>query len=115
MINVFEAVAKTGRLVILPSFNLIKKFQLTVQQNYVRNIGHVIWFHQAWSSLVGGDKGSFLPNRQMNLNIVCQELSIFFDIYLMQQLNTWDDMSLHLLLLKSSKLELLVKQSFWEK
>ena len=29
-----------------------------------------------WSSLVLGDEGSYLPNRQINLDIVHEELSI---------------------------------------
>ena len=61
-----------------------------------------------WSSLVEGGEGSYLPNCQTTLVIVFDALFLLFCIFT----NTTADMSLHLLLLKSSMLYLYFNETF---
>ena len=56
----------------------------------------------AWSSLVEGGEGLYLPNCQMTLVIALDALSLLFCIFLNTTSYTWAEMSLHLLLLKNS-------------
>ena len=48
-----------------------------------------------------GDEGSYLPNCPTNLDIVLHTLSPLFWHFINQQLITWADKNLHLVLLKS--------------
>ena len=61
-----------------------------------------ICFEQGEQLLTGYEV--YLPNCKTNLALVLHELSLLFWHFRTQQLTTWADMRLHLLLLKSSKL-----------
>ena len=50
----------------------------------------------AWSSLVEGGEGSYLPNCQTILDIAFYTPPLFFVSLKAQQLTTWADTSLHL-------------------
>ena len=62
---------------------------------------------KAQSSLVRGDEGSNRPNSQTNLVIVLQVPSLFYHFLQTPQLTTWAYNSNHLLLLKSSMIQVM--------
>ena len=58
----------------------VKKLCSSVDSYYLFNdnftLPFLLWLIIIWSSLVLGDEGSYLPNRQINLDMVHEELSI---------------------------------------
>ena len=51
---------------------------------------------KSWSSLVAGDEGSYLANRQTNLDIALCTLSLLLSNFINTTAYLWADMSLHL-------------------